>query len=84
MKSTGIIRQMDGLGRIVLPKELRTANGIERKDPIEIFTEGAFILLRKYELTCAFCGDAEDVFEFEGKKVCRNCLEKMNLNSALQ
>ena len=80
MKSTGIVRQIDDLGRIVIPKELRKTMNLKRKDPMEIFVERDNIILSKYEKGCLFCGKMEDTFEFEGTTVCENCLEKMNKN----
>ena len=61
MKSTGIVRKVDELGRIVLPIELRRTMDIAEKDAIEIYVDGASIILRKYEPTCIFCGDAKNV-----------------------
>lgn len=77
MKSIGIVRKVDELGRIVLPKELRETLKIEHKDPIEIFVEGDNIILKKYEPACLFCGNASDVVTYMDKKVCRNCLDKL-------
>ena len=77
MKATGIVRQVDKLGRIVIPKELRGSLGIDEKDPLEIFVDGEFIMLRKYEPSCSFCGEASDLTEFQGKKICLECLEKI-------
>lgn len=77
MKATGIVRKVDELGRIVLPIELRRTLNIEIKDPVEIFVDGEFILLKKYEPACVFCGNAKDVETFNGKNVCKKCLEKI-------
>lgn len=77
MKATGIVRKVDELGRIVLPIELRRTLNIEIKDPVEIFVEGDFILLKKYEPACVFCGNAKDVETFNGKNVCKNCLDEI-------
>ncbi len=78
MKSTGITRQIDSAGRIVLPKELRTTLDLkENEDYLEIFTEGEFIMLRKYSPSCVFCGKLEELVEFSGKKVCRECAHKL-------
>ena len=77
MKATGIVRKLDQLGRIVIPKELRTTFDLKETDPIEIFVEGEDIILRKYQPACIFCNEATDVIQFEGKNVCKNCLEKM-------
>ena len=77
MKSTGIVRKLDQLGRIVIPKELRTTFDIKETDPIEIFVDGTDIVLRKYQQTCVFCGEADNLVEFNGKVVCSNCLKKI-------
>ena len=61
MKATGIVRKVDELGRIVLPIELRRTLDIEIKDPIEIFVDDEYILLKKYEPACIFCGNAKNV-----------------------
>lgn len=81
MKSTGIIRSIDNLGRIVLPKELRTSFGITTDTPLEIFTEGDTIVLRQYHPagSCVLCGDmaGHDMVVLHGKTICRHCLEKL-------
>ena len=73
MKSLGIVRKIDELGRIVLPVELRRKLGIEIHDAMEIYTDDNNIVLRKYEPSCIFCGDAKNVFRFGGKNICPNC-----------
>lgn len=77
MKSLGIVRKVDELGRIVLPKELRTKFEIAEKDALEIYTEDDKIILKKYEPACAFCSDAKDVFMFKGKNICPNCAKEI-------
>ena len=77
MKSTGIVRKVDELGRIVLPIELHRTMDIAEKDAIEIYVDGASIILRKYEPTCIFCGDAKNVINYRGKNICPNCLKEM-------
>ena len=77
MKSTGIVRKVDELGRIVLTIELRRTMDIAEKDAIEIYVDGASIILRKYEPTCIFCGDAKNVINYRGKNICPNCLKEM-------
>ena len=77
MKSTGITRQVDELGRFVLPIEIRRALGIEVKDALEIFTDEGRIILQKYQPACLFCANADDIVFFEGKRICRACLEKL-------
>ena len=78
MKSTGIVRNLDALGRVVLPMEMRKTLNIEEKDPIEITLEGDTIVLRKYEPCCIFCGSAENTVLLNNKRVCRKCIEKLN------
>ena len=77
MKSTGIVRRVDELGRVVIPIELRTQFGIAVKDPIEIFVDGTSIVLKKYEQSCIFCGNTENLKEFKGKLVCDNCSKEI-------
>lgn len=77
MKSTGIVRQLDNLGRIVLPMELRRTLQIEDKAPLEIFTEGNSIILRKYTNACIFCGQSEHTVEYRDHYICADCLEKI-------
>ena len=77
MKSMGIVRKMDDLGRIVLPAELRRQFDIAEKDAIEIYTENDKIILKKYEPSCIFCDQAEDTVRFNGKIVCRDCIKKL-------
>ena len=78
MKSTGMVRRVDELGRVVLPIELRKTFNIVEKDALEIYTEGNTIILRKYEPACIFCGDARDVIVFKGRNVCKNCIKELN------
>ena len=77
MKSTGIVRKVDELGRIVLPIELRRTLDIEEKDALEIYVDGNSIILRKYEPSCVFCGDAKNVTTFRGKNICANCMKDL-------
>lgn len=77
MKSTGIVRKVDELGRIVLPIELRRVFDIAEKDSLEIYVDGDSIILKKYEPACVFCGNAKDVFVFKGKNVCPDCLHEL-------
>ena len=77
MKATGIVRKLDVLGRIVIPKELRNTFDLKEEDPIEIFVDGSDIILRKYQPACIFCGDSADAIEMDGKKICKKCLKKL-------
>ncbi len=74
MKSTGIVRKVDELGRVVLPIELRRTLDIEEKDALEIYVDGATIILKKYEPACIFCDNAKDVVIYRGKNICKECL----------
>ena len=78
MKSTGIVRKVDELGRIVLPIELRRTLGIEEKDRIEIFVDGESIILRKYQPACIFCDNAKDIINYKGQNICPDCIRAMN------
>lgn len=73
MKTTGMTRPVDSLGRIVLPKELRTMLSVDENDRMEIFVDGDTIVLRKYEPCCIFCGKVNDVITYGGKQICRDC-----------
>lgn len=75
MKSTGVVRKVDELGRIVLPIELRRVFNIAEKDALEIFVDESTIILKKYEPGCIFCGDARNVKTFMSKNVCSNCVK---------
>lgn len=77
MKSTGITRQVDELGRFVLPIEIRRALDINVRDSLEIFTDEGRIILQKYHPACFFCSNADDLVYFENKRICRECLEKI-------
>ena len=77
MKSIGMVRKMDDLGRIVLPIELRRQFQIEQRDALEIYTEDNRIILKKYEPACIFCGDAYDIFNFQCKNICPKCAAKI-------
>lgn len=78
MKSTGIVRQIDHLGRIVIPKELRLTLGIEDKDPLEIFVDGDLIVLRKHHPACIFCGNEHNITEYKDKLICSDCLSELS------
>ena len=75
MKTTGIVRRVDELGRVVLPIELRRTLEIEERDLLEIMLEDDRIVLRKFQPTCIFCGAEEDLLEYRGKRICGKCLK---------
>lgn len=77
MKSTGIVRKVDELGRIVLPIELRRTLDIAEKDSLEIYTDGTSIVLKKYQPSCVFCDESKDIRVFRGKNVCTKCIQQL-------
>ena len=77
MKDTGIVRKIDELGRIVIPMEIRRVMGIQRRDEIEIFTEGDRIVLAKFNPSCAFCGSGDKLKAYKGKSVCQKCVNDL-------
>lgn len=76
-ESTGIVRKVDELGRIVLPIELRRTLDIAEKDSMEIYIEGDAIILRKYQPACIFCDSAKDIVSYRGKNVCSDCIRML-------
>ena len=81
MKSTGIVRKIDDLGRIVIPMEMRKIFGINNDDPMEIFTEGDTIILKQFNATCIFCGSTDDLESFKDKSVCPQCFKDLENKS---
>ena len=77
MKSTGVVRKVDELGRIVIPVELRRTLNIDVKDALEIYVDGDQVILKKYEPACIFCGDARDVVNYKSKNICQKCLNEL-------
>lgn len=77
MKSTGIVRKVDGLGRVVLPIELRRTIGIAEKDGLEIYVDDETILLKKYQPACIFCDSADGLEPYKGKNICQACMAEM-------
>ena len=84
MKSTGIVRKIDNLGRLVLPVELRRGLGLDEDPTVEIFVEEDTIVLKKYQPACLFCGEAKNVTPYMGRNICANCraaiAEQMNMD----
>lgn len=77
LKSTGIVRRVDELGRVVIPIELRNKFGIFEKDPIEIYVDGSSIILKKYEPNCIFCNNSKKLINYNDKLVCEKCAAKL-------
>lgn len=78
MKSTGIVRKVDNLGRIVLPVELRRTLGIDIHSDVEIYVDGDQVILKKYLPCCIFCGSKEELATYDDKYVCRSCRTKLS------
>ena len=77
MKTTGIVRRIDELGRVVLPVELRRTLGLDVRDPVEVFVEEDCIVLRKYQPNCIFCGSSKNITYFRSKSVCTECRRQL-------
>lgn len=78
MKSTGIVRKIDELGRIVIPKEIRRSFDLkDDEDALEIFVDDNTIVLKKYEPSCIFCNTVKNIITFKGKNVCPKCMKEM-------
>ena len=80
MRAIGIVRKVDPLGRIVIPKEVRKIFEIEEGTDLEIYTSENTIVLKKYEpeCKCIFCGEGKFVVEFKNKKICTNCIKEIS------
>lgn len=83
MRSVGVVRKVDELGRVVIPIEVRRNLGIAEKDPLEIYVDSEKIILKKYEPTCIFCGEAGSIKHFRGKKICKECAAALAKEIAL-
>ena len=78
MKSTGIVRKVDELGRIVLPIELRRTLDIAERDSLEIFVSEDTIMLKKFQPTCVFCDSSKNIISYKGKNVCAACIASLS------
>lgn len=80
MKATGMVRPVDKMGRVVIPKEIRQQLGVQNEvDSFEIYTENNYVILKKYQPSCVFCERLGSSVEFNGHTVCYECIEKLNL-----
>ena len=77
MKFTGLVRNLDELGRFVIPKEMRTSMNITKDTPIELYVEDNKIILEIHEVNCVFCGSTENITKFNERPICTDCLEKI-------
>lgn len=78
MKETGVVRKIDKLGRIVVPKEVRDELGIKVRDPVEIYVEEDTIVLKKYSTKCIICQNKENISYYKGKPICKNCKTELS------
>ena len=74
MKDTGIVRRIDDMGRLVIPKEMRAKLNIQNGDEIEFFVEGDRVILKKYQPSCLFCASTYSLLEYKDKFICPACL----------
>lgn len=78
MKSTGMVRAVDKMGRVVIPKEIRAQLDVKNDvDSFEIYMDGDRVILQKYNPTCVFCEELVDTVTYAGRTVCRSCIEKL-------
>lgn len=77
MKATGIVREVDNMGRFVIPKEIRKTLDIENGSSLEIFTDGDRIVLKKYAPACIFCNEIDDITNYKGKLICKRCINEI-------
>lgn len=78
MKSTGIIRKVDELGRVVLPVEIRRRLDIAERDEVEFYLEDDRVVLKKYEPSCVFCASSCNLVNYHGRNICMECIHKLN------
>ncbi len=81
MKSTGIVRQVDDLGRVVIPSEIRSILQFNKNEPMEIYVEEETIILQRYSPGCILCGEIEGAKILGNKKVCQRCVEELKEES---
>ncbi|AGF56739.1 MULTISPECIES: AbrB/MazE/SpoVT family DNA-binding domain-containing protein [Clostridium] len=81
MKSTGIVRKVDELGRVVIPKETRELLSIAVGDSLEIFKDENTVILRKYAPGCTFCGNMKSITQYKGVFICEECMENLKSNT---
>lgn len=84
MKSTGVVRKIDELGRIVLPSELRRVFGIKEGDELEISVEGERVILEKRRDVCLFCSAADPQITYQGRQVCETCAGELGQKGRIE
>lgn len=77
MNPVGIVRNIDQLGRIVLPKSLRTNFNMDVGTPIEILVKDDHIILERHTAKCVFCFSGKNVKEYKEKTICDNCMDEL-------
>jgi len=77
MKSTGIVRRIDELGRVVLPAEMRKIFELNERDAVEIFAKDDMIMLKKWGAVCVFCGSSNELKKFKDKNICPKCAKEL-------
>ncbi len=77
MKSTGVVRKIDEMGRVVIPMEIRKTLDIKDGDSLEIFVDNDNIIFHKYQPSCIFCGNCDNVEFYAGKRICHDCIERL-------
>ena len=80
MKATGYTRDIDNVGRLVIPIDIRKAVDIKKGDKLEFFIDADSIIIRKYSPTCVFCKSSENLSPFKGNVLCKQCLEELQNN----
>ena len=80
MKSTGVVRKIDEMGRVVIPMEIRRTLDIKDGDSLEIYIDKEDIIFRKYQPSCIFCGNCENIEFLLGKRICHDCIERLKDN----
>ena len=78
MHGPGIIRKLDDLGRVVIPKEIRKRHEISERDFVTIIDGGSHIIVKKYRNGCIFCGSEYELIEYKDTCVCKKCRESLN------
>lgn len=77
MKPAGFICKLDKLGRIVIPKPIRMMYDLHEEDSLELFTDTDGFMIKKYCKACDLCGNGDDLVEFKGKAICKDCLKEL-------
>lgn len=82
MKTTGIVKKIDQLGRVVVPREIRRSLMLEESDPVEMYLENGAVIIKPYKPNCIICGGADDIVLYKTKKICSDCVEGLTLKNA--